>query len=142
MNKRPLTFIVNKLVQCSNYPPSEFPMQSFKTASDYLEELTTQRFLHLKFQRNDAVGSRLPKEIHSPLSLPQNSTRDISGPHRLFFAKTFAHRMFSYLSQSSPSLKYWIGNTRMWPLLSSHTLHHGCYNYKAWRSGSRASMNF
>ncbi|KAK2737074.1 hypothetical protein FQN55_001286 [Onygenales sp. PD_40] len=53
--KRPLSLNMNELVRVANCPPSVFAQHSFQTASEYFQELATQQFLHLKYQRNDAV---------------------------------------------------------------------------------------
>lgn len=54
-NKRPLSLNMNELVRVGNYPPDKFAEHSFRTASEYFQELATQQFLHLKYQRNDAI---------------------------------------------------------------------------------------
>lgn len=55
VNKRPLTFNMNRLAQFSNYPPHGFATQTFADATDYFAELAAQQLRHLEFQRNDAV---------------------------------------------------------------------------------------
>lgn len=55
VNKRPLTLNMNELVRVGNAPPNMFPERVFRTASEYFTELAEQQFLHLKYQRNNAV---------------------------------------------------------------------------------------
>ncbi|EEP82091.1 predicted protein [Uncinocarpus reesii 1704] len=55
VTKRPLTLNMNELVRVGNLPPSIFAQKKFQTASEYFKELATQQFLHLQYQRNDAV---------------------------------------------------------------------------------------
>lgn len=55
VTKRPLTLNMNELVRVGNYPSKKFAEDSFRTASEYFQELASQQFLHLKYQRNDAV---------------------------------------------------------------------------------------
>jgi Phosphotransferase enzyme family. len=55
IQKRPLTFNMNRLIQFSNIPPSVFAKQCFTNAANYFEELAKQHFYHLEFQQNDAV---------------------------------------------------------------------------------------
>ncbi|KAL1850623.1 hypothetical protein Plec18170_006908 [Paecilomyces lecythidis] len=55
IQKRPLTFNMNRLTQFSNIPPGVFAKQHFTNAADYFEELAKQHLYHLEFQQNDAV---------------------------------------------------------------------------------------
>ncbi len=54
--KRPLTLNMNELVRVGNFPPSKLTNCTFQTSSEYFQELANQQFLHLKYQRNDAVS--------------------------------------------------------------------------------------
>lgn len=55
--KRPLTLNMNELVRVGNFPPNKFVdcNHTFESASEYFQQLAEQQFLHLKYQRNDAV---------------------------------------------------------------------------------------
>jgi aminoglycoside phosphotransferase (APT) family kinase protein len=53
--KRPLTLNMNELLRVGNIPPAKFTQERFDTAAEYFEELATQQFLHLQYQRNDSV---------------------------------------------------------------------------------------
>ena len=53
--KRPLSLNMNELVRVGNLPPGIFSKNTFQTASEYFQELATQQFLHLEYQRNDAI---------------------------------------------------------------------------------------
>jgi aminoglycoside phosphotransferase (APT) family kinase protein len=55
VHRRPLSLNMNELVRVGNYPLDKFAEHSFRTASEYFQELATQQFLHLKYQRNDAT---------------------------------------------------------------------------------------
>lgn len=57
--KRPLSLGMNELVRVGNYPPSELPEHRFATGYDYFQELARRQFLHLKYQRNNAVKDEL-----------------------------------------------------------------------------------
>ncbi|PGG96563.1 hypothetical protein AJ79_09543 [Helicocarpus griseus UAMH5409] len=46
---------MNELVRVGNVPPSIFAERTFKTVLEYFQELAPQQFLHLKYQRNDAI---------------------------------------------------------------------------------------
>ncbi|OJD16132.1 hypothetical protein ACJ73_08911 [Blastomyces percursus] len=55
--KRPLTLKMNELVRVGNFRPNEFVdyNHTFESASKYFQQLAEQQFLHLKYQRNDAI---------------------------------------------------------------------------------------
>ncbi|OJD10098.1 hypothetical protein AJ78_08752 [Emergomyces pasteurianus Ep9510] len=55
--KRPLTLKMNELIRVGNFPPDEFvdSNHTFESASKYFQQLAEQQFLHLKYQRNDAI---------------------------------------------------------------------------------------
>ncbi|OAX80133.1 hypothetical protein ACJ72_05540 [Emergomyces africanus] len=55
--KRPLTLKMNELIRVGNFPPNEFVNynHTFESASKYFQQLAEQQFLHLKYQRNDAI---------------------------------------------------------------------------------------
>lgn len=55
VTKRPLSLNMNELVRVGNLHPGKFSDCTFQTASQYFQELATQQFQHLKYQRNDAV---------------------------------------------------------------------------------------
>ncbi|KAG5292185.1 phosphotransferase enzyme family protein [Histoplasma ohiense] len=57
VSKRPLTLNMNELVRVGNFPPSKFVdcNHIFASASGYFQQLAEQQFLHLKYQRNDAI---------------------------------------------------------------------------------------
>ncbi|KAF4511737.1 hypothetical protein G6O67_003509 [Ophiocordyceps sinensis] len=58
VGKRPLTLNMNELVRVGNYPPGDFTQSSFQTASEYFQELARQQYLHLQYQRNDAITDK------------------------------------------------------------------------------------
>ncbi|KAL9123566.1 MAG: hypothetical protein Q9217_007012 [Psora testacea] len=90
VNKRPLTFNMNRLAEFSNYPPHRFATHSFTNAADYFEELATQQLRHLKFQHNDAVTDEADcQKKYIARCLFRRISRNISeeyrdGPFRLF----------------------------------------------------------
>ncbi|BDD54665.1 hypothetical protein MPDQ_004308 [Monascus purpureus] len=47
IQKRPLTFNMNRLTQFSNIPPGVFAKKRFTNAADYFEELAKQHLYHL-----------------------------------------------------------------------------------------------
>ncbi|RDW79347.1 phosphotransferase family protein [Aspergillus mulundensis] len=55
VQKRPLTFNMNRLAQFSNIPLEVFESGRFNNAADYFEELARHHFHHLELQRNNAV---------------------------------------------------------------------------------------
>ncbi|KAJ9213427.1 hypothetical protein DTO166G4_4870 [Paecilomyces variotii] len=54
-SKRPITFNMNELVSCGNYPPKALPQQAFETARSYFTALAEMHITHLRTQRNNAV---------------------------------------------------------------------------------------
>ncbi|MCJ1255592.1 hypothetical protein MMC24_003409 [Lignoscripta atroalba] len=90
VNKRPLTFNMNRLAEFSNYPPHGFTTHSFTNAADYFEELATQQLRHLESQRNDAVTDEADcRKKYIARCLFRRISREISeehrdGPFRLF----------------------------------------------------------
>ncbi|KAJ5115570.1 Aminoglycoside phosphotransferase [Penicillium atrosanguineum] len=77
VQKRPLTFNMNRLAQFSNIPLKVFKRGRFSNAADYFEELAQHQFYHLELQRNDAVTDEADcrKEI---------SKEHCKGPFRLY----------------------------------------------------------
>ncbi|KAJ9271236.1 hypothetical protein DTO212C5_2586 [Paecilomyces variotii] len=90
VQKRPLTFNMNRLTQFSNIPPGVFAKQRFANAADYFEELAKQHFYHLEFQQNDAVTDEADcRKKYVARRLFIEISREVSkkhckGPFRLF----------------------------------------------------------
>ncbi|KEY72772.1 hypothetical protein S7711_02555 [Stachybotrys chartarum IBT 7711] len=88
VSKRPLTLNMNELVRVGNFPPKEFRQDSFQSASDYFQELANHHFLHLKYQRNNAVKDADDcKKKYIARCLFRRITREIrteKGPFRLY----------------------------------------------------------
>ncbi|PGH01630.1 hypothetical protein AJ79_07878 [Helicocarpus griseus UAMH5409] len=55
--KRPLTLTMNELVRVGNFLANKFVdcNHRFESASEYFQQLAEQHFLHLKYQRNNAI---------------------------------------------------------------------------------------
>ncbi|KAJ9397541.1 hypothetical protein DTO282F9_5546 [Paecilomyces variotii] len=90
VQKRPLTFNMNRLTQFSNIPPGVFAKQRFTNAADYFEELAKQHFYHLEFQQNDAVTDEahcrkkyVARRLFIKISR-EVSKKHCKGPFRLF----------------------------------------------------------
>jgi aminoglycoside phosphotransferase (APT) family kinase protein len=87
--KNPLTLNMNELVRVGNLPPGIFTDRSFGTAGEYFQELAKQQFLHLQFQRNDAVDDELDcrkKYLARCLfkKIAQNIQKGQPGPFHLY----------------------------------------------------------
>jgi len=83
VTKRPLTFNMNELATSANYPPEEFPAQSFGSATEYFDTLATQHLCHLRTQRNDAVTDDADcRKKYVARCLFRKIARDISVEHR------------------------------------------------------------
>ncbi|KAB8213299.1 kinase-like domain-containing protein [Aspergillus novoparasiticus] len=54
---RPLTFNMNELMVSANLPEESFPLNAFRSATDYFEALAMQHISHLRLQERDAVSS-------------------------------------------------------------------------------------
>ncbi|KAM5497227.1 hypothetical protein McanMca71_004341 [Microsporum canis] len=55
VDKRPLTLNMNELVRVGNVPLHVFTQSSFPDTPSYFSHLADQQFMHLFYQRNDAV---------------------------------------------------------------------------------------
>lgn len=91
VQKRPLTFNMNRLAQFSNLPPDIFTKQVFTNAGDYFYELAQHHFYHLEHQLNDAVADAADcRRKYIARCLFRKISRDIpqdehrNGPFRLF----------------------------------------------------------
>lgn len=90
VQKRPLTFNMNRIAQFSNIPPRVFAKQRFSNAADYFEELAKQHLYHLEFQRNDAIVDEADcRKKYVARCLFRKISRKVSrehchGPFRLF----------------------------------------------------------
>ncbi|PLN75277.1 kinase-like domain-containing protein [Aspergillus taichungensis] len=90
VQKRPLTFNMNRLAQFSNIPHSVFEQGRFDNAADYFEELARQHFYHLELQRNDAITDEADcRRKYIARCLFRKLSREISrehcsGPFRLY----------------------------------------------------------
>lgn len=90
ITKRPLTLNMNELAGLANYPPQDFPTQSFGNAADYFKALAAQQLYHLRTQRNDAFTDEADcRKKYVARCLFRKITEDISikyrnGPFRIF----------------------------------------------------------
>ncbi|KAH7309032.1 phosphotransferase enzyme family protein [Stachybotrys elegans] len=88
IGKRPLTLNMNELVRVGNFPPKEFSQDTFQSASDYFQELANQHFLHLQYQRNNAIKDADDcRKKYTARCLFRKITREIrteKGPFRLY----------------------------------------------------------
>jgi aminoglycoside phosphotransferase (APT) family kinase protein len=90
VQKRPLTFNMNRLAQFSNIPLKVFERGRFSNAADYFEELARHQFYHLELQRNDAVTDGVDcRKKYIARCLFRKLSREISkehcrGPFRLY----------------------------------------------------------
>lgn len=90
VQKRPLTFNMNRLAQFSNIPQNIFERGRFNNAADYFEELALQHIYHLELQRNDAVTDEADcRKKFIARCLFRKLSREISkeycsGPFRLY----------------------------------------------------------
>ena len=83
VTKRPLTSNMNELATSANYPPEEFPAQSFGSATEYFEALAKQNLCHLRTQRNNAVTDEADcRKKYVARCLFHKMARDISVEHR------------------------------------------------------------
>ncbi|KAI2836282.1 hypothetical protein CBS12448_11087 [Aspergillus niger] len=55
--RRPLTFNMNELMASANLPEEVFPLQPFRSATDYFKALAMQHLFHLRLQQRDAVNT-------------------------------------------------------------------------------------
>ncbi|KAJ5218169.1 Aminoglycoside phosphotransferase [Penicillium cinerascens] len=90
VQKRPLTFNMNRLTQFSNIPLKVFERGRFNNAADYFEELARQQFYHLEFQCNNAITDEADcRKKYIARCLFRKLAREIpkehcSGPFRLY----------------------------------------------------------
>ncbi|PKX97258.1 phosphotransferase family protein [Aspergillus novofumigatus IBT 16806] len=90
VQKRPLTFNMNRLAQFSNIPFHVFERRRFNNAADYFEELACQHLHHFEFQRNDAATDEADcRKKYIARCLFRKLSREISqehckGPFRLY----------------------------------------------------------
>lgn len=83
VQKRPLTFNMNRLAQFSNIPHNIFSQQHFTNAADYFEGLACHHLHHLELQRNDAVSDEADcRKKYIARCLFRKLARDISREHR------------------------------------------------------------
>jgi len=57
VTSRPLTYNMNELVECSNFPPSLLPSTPFQTSTSYFRSLAQTHLDHFSTQRNNAIRS-------------------------------------------------------------------------------------
>ncbi|KAJ9197460.1 hypothetical protein DTO021D3_7943 [Paecilomyces variotii] len=106
VQKRPLTFNMNRLTQFSNIPPGVFAKQRFANAADYFEELAKQHFYHLEFQQNDAVTDEADcRKKYVARRLFIKISREVSkkhckGPFRLFCDDFRPENIFIHSAQA------------------------------------------
>ncbi|GIK00114.1 hypothetical protein Aspvir_004132 [Aspergillus viridinutans] len=90
VQKRPLTFNMNRLAQFSNIPFHVFERRRFNNAAEYFEELASHHLHHFEFQRNDAVTDEADcRKKYIARCLFRKLSREISkehcnGPFRIF----------------------------------------------------------
>lgn len=90
--RRPLTYNMNELVTCANYPPALCSTEPFRSTREYLGALTDQHVNHLNIQRNladdacDAERRYVARHLFARLAADRYQTdRDRNtGPFRLF----------------------------------------------------------
>ncbi|KAI0117973.1 phosphotransferase enzyme family protein [Nemania sp. FL0031] len=101
--KRPLTLNMNELVRVGDYPPTAFAEHTFQTASEYFQELATQQFLYLRFQRSNAVDDEVDcRKKYIARCLFRRIARQIQtepGPFHLY-CDDFRPSNFTYVAPS------------------------------------------
>lgn len=144
VGKRPLTLNMNELVRVGNYPPSDFSQSSFQTASEYFQELARQQYLHLQYQRNDAITDKhdcrkmyVARCLFRKIAKHIPTKKDLSAST----ATTFAPQMSLFLP-TLPSRLLLIGSLHTSPQWNSLTRPLGACCLRAQRLGIRISLNF
>lgn len=92
VTRRPLTYNMNELVTCADYPAGLFSSQPFQTTEKYLGALADQHITHLKTQRNladdadDAERRYIARHLFAPLAAKKYITdsNHNTGPFKLF----------------------------------------------------------
>ncbi|ATY66910.1 kinase-like domain [Cordyceps militaris] len=90
VQKRPVTFNMNRISQFSNIPLSVFKHSTFESAGDYFEELARHHMEQLEHQKNDAIVDEADcRKKYVARSLFRRVSRKLcdeecKGPFRLF----------------------------------------------------------
>ena len=90
--RRPLTYNMNELVTCADYPASLFSSEPFQSTKKYMEALADQHLNHLRTQRNladnvdDAERRYVARHLFAQLAVSRYTTdrNHNTGPFKLF----------------------------------------------------------